>query len=1107
MELGARRAPKLRFTRAAQNNESKSQYRLRQWTKDRQIRLPNDFWAINSHNRNPRNARTRKMPPAPDAQARDLSATPEQVAPRTAIRRTALETPRQGADLAEQLAAPPDRVANPRESAPRRRGNHELRRVAGLATLGLWVLLAAGPLRAFNAEDLLNDAALRSVTFVSPDRGWAAGDFGVILSTTDGGTNWESQDSGTEAHLESIAMFNSQRGVAIGGHYEPHTRIGHGIARWTSNGGTTWQPSESIGLPPLRSVLIGPNGRCIAAGDWSWTHMTSLFSSDDGGRTWDPVPTPSPDPVIGLAGSVQDYLALTDRGELIRFVGNERGQTTLPPGSGRTTVTASGDLRWVGGFGNAWLSADGGATWRKLTSGQGDATWEKATLHGNQAWALRPASSTLLRGEPTAITAESQIGEVPIRGLFRLDQERGWAVGDWGTIAATRDGGVSWQTLRGGESRPAIMAVASSGARLPWSLLGSESLQNRRRIALVTAEEPALLRQAARILGATVEYRWKRTLESDHDRTDRPAHPRQPWPTSGAHHGGAELGEILRQARPAVLIIGGELSASEKAAWTQAAIQQGTLRILETGRSNGQSLQNAAALTQVGLLAGDVWIDALNILAPGTLPPESLSLGARYDGFADQVSADGLAGFIGRDRRYSLPEGVGNSRRHLQVLQARVNESAWIDSLIRTADLPMETIRKLDNKLAGTDESQQQRLVFRMLVATKSAGNPELHRGLLRLAAERWPDQPLGRLCGLWQQGAEASLEWQTMVANRLEVPARTNPASGTQRELVQVSPFQPLPRIQSPQSPEPPVSGSSPPTAQPTFAALPIATTDRAGSGFAESGSLRLVSGTSEDHLRTDSIVAARNKPMTAEDWDWQTHPAVLLARRRQSPEALMPGHPLLRIGPELGSQATSWKGSWIGDWSDLARGLHTDTAVIASWASTRPLLDGQLVEPLWRTNDAAPYESDDVTRLHVAYDEDFVYFGIIAPALPESAATQDKQRRRDSDLTPRDRYCLRLDVDGDLLTAYELEFDAAGHTRDTCDGFPQWQPTWFIAVGAEPNRLIAEIAIRRSDLVGPLQNPDQQWHAAILRRAAGQGQPTVRWPEPADWQIVRFR
>lgn len=1045
------------------------------------------------------------MPPFPGEQARDLWPAPDKDPAREPKLRSNHRTARKECNPVRHLGWPTARPRKPRESTSTQGGNGT-RPIATVAIFGLWTLLVARPLWAIDAETIAHDATLRAVTFINPERGWVAGDFGTILSTSDGGTNWESQDSGTDAHLESIAMFNSQRGVVIGGRYEPHTQMGHGIARWTSDGGATWQPSESIGLPPLRCLLIGPNGRCIAAGDWSWTHMTSLFGSDDGGRTWDPILTPSPDPVIGLAGSDRDYLALTDRGELLRFVGDERGQTTLPPGSGRTTVAAAGDLRLAGGGGNAWLSADGGATWRKLPAAESDTTWSKSILHGGQAWAIRPASSTLLRGDPTGITTQSQIAEVPMRGLCRMDQDRGWAVGDWGAIAATRDGGVTWQTLRGAASRPAIMAVASSGSRLPWSLLGIESLQNRRRIALVTADAPTLIRQAARLLGATVEYRWKRPRQGDHDRLGPPSLTRQPWPTSGTGDCGAELGEILRQSQPAVLVIDGELSANEKAAWTQAAIQNGILRILETGRNHGQTVQNAAALTQAGLLAGDVWVDALNILAPGTLPPESLRIGARYDGFADQVSADGIAGFVRSDRRYSLPEGAGNSRRHLQVLQARANESEWIASLVSAEDLPMETLRKLDNKLAGTDESQQQRLVFRMLAATKSSGSPTLHRELLRLAAERWPDQPLGRLCRLWQQGVANSLEWQTMAANRLEMPKPAHLTSSGERELVQVSPFQPLPRIRALPIPETSTAASPLPTAQSAYAARPTARIDGDENAVAESGPIRLTSGTSDDRSQPEPTASTRAKAATPEDWDWQTHPAVLLTRRHRSPETFRPGHPLLRIGPEPASAATSWKGSWIGDWSNLARGTHADSALTASWASTRPLLDGRLVESIWRTGESVPNVSDTTERLCVAYDADFVYFGIIAPALPASVITENQERHRDRELDAHDRYSLRLDVDGDLLTAYELEFDAAGHTRDTCDGFPQWQPTWFIAVSPEPNRLTAEIAIRRSDLVGPLQTPGQHWHAAILRRKAGEGQPAIRWPEPAKWQVVRF-
>lgn len=1045
------------------------------------------------------------MPPLLGEQAQAPGTAHANDADRATILQANRTPPQRGCSIAGHLGCPAARPPKLREPNSAR-SDIGTRPIATLAALGLWTLLSVHPLWAIDSETIAHDATLRAVTFINPERGWVAGDFGTILSTSDGGMNWESQNSGTDAHLESIAMFNSQRGVVIGGRYEPHTQMGHGISRWTSDGGETWKPSESIGLPPLRSLLIGPNGRCIAGGDWSWTHMTSLFGSDDGGRTWDPIPTTSPDPIIGLAGTARDYLALTDRGELLRFAGDERGQTTLPPGIGRTAVAASGDLRLVGGAGNAWLSTDGGGTWRKLPGTVSDTPWSKSLLHGGQAWAIRPASSTLLRGDPLGVTTESRISEVPMRGLCRLDQNRGWAVGDWGSIATTRDGGMTWQTLRGGTSRPAIMAVSASGSRLPWSLLGIESLQNRRRIALVTADEPTLIRQAARMLGATAEYRWKRPRQVDHDRRDPSPQPRQPWPTSGTGDQGAELSDIVRQSQPAVLVLDGELTANEKSAWTQAAIQNGILRILETGRNNGQTIQNAAALTQVGLLAGDVWLDALNILVPGTLPPASLRIGARYDGFADQVSADGLAGFVGSDRRYCLPDRAGNSRRNLHVLQARANEPEWIVSLVRSEDLPMETLRKLDNKLAGTDETQQQRLVFRMLVAAKSSDRPTLYRELLRLAAERWPAQPLGRLCGLWQTGVENSLEWQSMAANRLEVSKTAHLTSGIERELVQVSPFQPLPRIESLPIPERLAAAPSPATARSPYAALPTARIDGDEDAVADFGPVRLVSGTSEERSQSDPTATTRANAATAEDWVWQTHPAVLLARRYQSPETFRPGHPLLRIGPEPTAAETTWKGSWIGDWSDLARGSHADSALIAAWATTRPLLDGRLIESIWRTGETAPTAPDDTERLYVAYDDDFVYFGIIAPSLPESALTEDRQRRRDRELDTHARYCLRLDVDGDLLTAYELEFDSAGHTRDTCDGFPRWQPTWFIAMGSEPHRMIAEIAIRRSDLVGPLQIPGQHWHAAILRRKAGEVQPAIRWPEPAKWQVIRF-
>jgi photosystem II stability/assembly factor-like uncharacterized protein len=51
---------------------------------------------------------------------------------------------------------------------------------------------------------------LHSVTFVTPELGWAAGQKGTILHTEDGGSTWKNQDSGTNEYLLSVSFAGPQ---------------------------------------------------------------------------------------------------------------------------------------------------------------------------------------------------------------------------------------------------------------------------------------------------------------------------------------------------------------------------------------------------------------------------------------------------------------------------------------------------------------------------------------------------------------------------------------------------------------------------------------------------------------------------------------------------------------------------------------------------------------------------------------------------------------------------------------------------------------------------------------------------------------------------------
>lgn len=971
---------------------------------------------------------------------------------------------------------------------------------------GCWVI--AGVVQADQSAPP-EDAALRAVSFIDADRGWAVGDLGTILQTIDGGASWRPLPSGTTAHLDAVGMFNSQRGVALGGHYQPHTQIGVGDVLWTADGGNSWLPTETADLPPLRHLVMGLGGRCVAAGDWSPVYQTSVFVSQNGGQSWQPSSGTVDDPVIGLAGSVDDLLALTDRGELLRLRQDQVAVSLLPPAAGRLSVATHQQLVWVAQAATEQLtSVDFGTSWQAVAGDPQLPVAGQSVLYGEGRWTLGHASPRLYRGDRlTAGHQPTVISDVPMHSLFRLDSDRGWAVGDWGTIALTRDGGQTWRVVRGGNRAAAVMVVAATGRSLPWSLLAVESLQNRRRVAIVTRHHEPLTRDAAGQLGATAIYCAGQPLPSDTDSVM----PRRSWPQPS--FAGVSPQQLLSDTTPQVVVLGEGLTAAEKSAWTQAAIASGVVRVFETGRENGQTLAHAAALTHAGKLAGDVWDDALMLLQPGSLPPDRLRLTPRYDTANDRFSIDGLASFTGNHPRFVRPQAATPSRRHLQVLQARMGEAGWVAAVLQSP-LPIDQlIDQVSDQLSRFSEENQQRLVYRLVVAAQTADKPVVYQGLLELAAARWPDQPLGRLSQLHWEAAADSQEWQAFRLGERYLAKNKAAAVAAQANLVQVSPFQTMT-----------------PTTAVSNAGLP-----HGGLWDDGNGSLTTIRLAAASESLPGGIAQPR----------WDAHPAVrqVSQSRRRDREtdtaATVPSRwkPEGRSGqvdinpPPSKSPPSSPAAPlpWHQQWRRLADGLLATaassadggTSVVAPAVQQRPVLDGRLDEPMWRMAHEYRLANGGTASLSIAHDADFVYFGIrgqsLLPPATTSAATTaaadhrggqaPADRSRDQPLEGDDRYVLSIDVDGDLLTAYTLEFNAWGQTRDTYNGFSQWQPAWFLAHENQPEGvMVAEIAIKKSDLVGWQTGPLTRWNVSLTRPRPGSASSPFSLPQPEQWRPVSF-
>jgi photosystem II stability/assembly factor-like uncharacterized protein len=71
-------------------------------------------------------------------------------------------------------------------------------------------------------------AYLNDVSFADPGHGWAVGEKGTILATTDGGANWRPQDTGQTRHFFGVHFLDAQRGWAVGA---------GGLLALTRNGG------------------------------------------------------------------------------------------------------------------------------------------------------------------------------------------------------------------------------------------------------------------------------------------------------------------------------------------------------------------------------------------------------------------------------------------------------------------------------------------------------------------------------------------------------------------------------------------------------------------------------------------------------------------------------------------------------------------------------------------------------------------------------------------------------------------------------------------------------------------------------------------------------
>jgi photosystem II stability/assembly factor-like uncharacterized protein len=248
-----------------------------------------------------------------------------------------------------------------------------------------------------------NNADLRGVHFLPDGRsGWAVGDGGKIVSTSDGGSLWASQVSNTSFDLNGVWFTSALKGWAVGN---------GGTVLHTVNGGTTWTRIDA-----------GTNVRLEDA----------CFADDSTG--W----------IVG-AGVV---LRTMDEGDT--------WTRSFPTSQELYSVSFSGPHGWAVGQGGIILGThDSGATWfivqPSITSRNLNAVWRRSEAFALAVGDLGDAPRTVPGATPGDTTHWAPGNAGPLNRLFGVHFPTdliGFAVGDQsgGVVRRSDDGGVSWRT-------------------------------------------------------------------------------------------------------------------------------------------------------------------------------------------------------------------------------------------------------------------------------------------------------------------------------------------------------------------------------------------------------------------------------------------------------------------------------------------------------------------------------------------------------------------------------------------------------------------------------------------------------------------------------------
>ena len=256
-------------------------------------------------------------------------------------------------------------------------------------------------------ERVVADGDLYAVTCVGNELGWAAGEGGAVLHTSDAGATWHRQDSHTKKDLRAVRLAHGTDGVLFG-----VVAGDGGTLRVTRDGGDTWRSVPVETTRRLWDAAIAHDRKLVVVVGEAGVVLRSV----DEAKTFASATISGAGDLSGVAVDAAGQRVLAADASGIIWASFDRGVTFVRDADARAPL-------W-----SIALAEDG--TWG-LAAGDDGVSLERDLLG---RW------STLTTGTSATLRAT----------MISHDGRRGYAAGNDGTLRTMTGPGTSWTQVDSG---------------------------------------------------------------------------------------------------------------------------------------------------------------------------------------------------------------------------------------------------------------------------------------------------------------------------------------------------------------------------------------------------------------------------------------------------------------------------------------------------------------------------------------------------------------------------------------------------------------------------------------------------------------------------------